>query len=53
MKDCIVKDYTDYFKGENQFDYVDTETFTTGNGSEVKVKYSVSNRSHKVTTSMQ
>jgi len=44
MKDCIVKDYKDYFKGENQFDYVDTETFKVGNGSEITVKYSVSTK---------
>ncbi len=44
MKNCVVKDYDDYFKGENQFDYVDTETFETKDGAEIIVKYSVSSK---------
>jgi len=44
MKDCIVKDYKDYFKGENQFDYYDKETFKAENGSEITVKYSVTTK---------
>jgi len=44
MKDCIVKDYKDYFKGENQFDYYDKETFKAENGFEITVKYSVTTK---------
>ena len=44
MKDCVVKDYEEYFKGENQFDYVDTEKFETNTGAEIVIKYSVSSK---------
>ena len=37
-------DYKEYFKGENQFDYVDTEKFKAENGSEITVKYSVTTK---------
>ena len=44
MKDCVVKDYKEYFKGENQFDYVDTEKFQTDKGAEIIIKYSVTTK---------
>lgn len=44
MKDCIVKDFKEQFKGENQFDYVDKETFTTEKGYEITIKYSVTTK---------
>jgi len=44
LKDCVVKDYKEYFKGENQFDYVDTEKFQTDKGVEIIIKYSVTTK---------
>jgi hypothetical protein len=44
MKDCVVKDYKEYFKGENQFDYVEKETFQTDKGVEIIIKYSVTTK---------
>ena len=41
MKDCIVKDI---WNDESQNDYVDEDTFTASNGSEIKIKYSVANK---------
>ena len=44
MKDCVVKDYKECFKGENQFDYVEKETFQTDKGVEIIIKYSVTTK---------